>query len=102
MQRALHRKLIGPKAHRQLLAFLGEHLPHFTPPTSAAAWRKQVPALRAQVLDLFFRGHPAGLLAEQPQIYWGDPHQDGCRLHHPQAALRGLPRPLGPGPTLRA
>ena len=72
MQRTLHRKLIGPKAHRQLLAFLGEHLPRFTPPTSAAAWRKQAPALRAQVLDLFFRGHPAGLLAEEPQVHWGD------------------------------
>ncbi|MDE2811155.1 MAG: hypothetical protein OXN90_22280, partial [Gemmatimonadota bacterium] len=72
MQRTLHRKLIGPKAHRQLLAFLGEHLPHFTPPTSAAAWRKQIPTLRAQVLDLFFRGHPKGLLTEQPQVHWGD------------------------------
>ena len=72
MQRALHRKLIGPKAHRQLLAFLGEHLPRFTPPTSAAAWRKQALALRVQVLDLFFRGHPTGLLAEQPQVHWGD------------------------------
>ena len=32
----------------------------------------------------------------------GRPHRDRCRLHHPQAALRGLPRPLGPGPALRA
>ena len=91
MQRTLHRKLIGPKAHRQLLAFLGEHLPHFTPPTSAAAWRKQIPTLRAQVLDLFFRGHPAGLLAEQPQVHWGDRIETGAGYTIRKLRYEGYP-----------
>ena len=91
MQRSLHRKLIGPKAHRQLLAFLGEHLPHFTPPTSAAAWRKQVPTLRAQVLDLFFRGHPKGLLAEQPQVHWGDRIETGAGYTIRKLRYEGYP-----------
>ena len=91
MQRALHRKLIGPKAQRQLLAFLGEHLPHFTPPTSAAAWRKQIPTLRTQVLDLFFRGHPAGLLAEQPQVHWGDRIETGAGYTIRKLRYEGYP-----------
>ena len=91
MQRTLHRKLIGPKAQRQLLAFLGEHLPHFTPPTSAAAWRKQAPALRAQVLDLFFRGHPTGLLAEQPQVHWGDRIETGAGYTIRKLRYEGYP-----------
>ena len=91
MQRTLHRKLIGPKAHRQLLAFLGEHLPHFTPPTSAAAWRKQIPTLRAQVLDLFFRGHPKGLLAEQPQVHWGDRIETGAGYTIRKLRYEGYP-----------
>ena len=91
MQRALHRKLIGPKAHRQLLAFLGEHLPHFTPPTSAAAWRNQAPALRAQVLDLFFRGHPTGLLAEEPQVHWGDRIETGAGYTIRKLRYEGYP-----------
>ena len=91
MQRTLHRKLIGPKAQRQLLAFLGEHLPHFTPPTTAAAWRKQAPALRAQVLDLFFRGHPAGLLAEEPQVHWGDRIETGAGYTIRKLRYEGYP-----------
>ena len=91
MQRTLHRKLIGPKVHRQLLAFLGEHLPHFTPPTSAAAWRKQAPILRAQVLDLFFRGHPAGLLAEEPQVHWGDRIETGAGYTIRKLRYEGYP-----------
>lgn len=91
MQRTLHRKLIGPKAQRQILAFLGEHLPHFTPPTSAAAWREQVPALRTQVLDLFFRGHPVGLLAEQPQVHWGDRIETGAGYTIRKLRYEGYP-----------
>lgn len=91
MQRTLHRKLIGPKAQRQILAFLGEHLPHFTPPTSAAAWHEQAPALRAQVLDLFFRGHPVGLLAEQPQVHWGDRIETGAGYTIRKLRYEGYP-----------
>ena len=99
MQRTLHRKLIGPKAHRQLLAFLGEHLPHFTPPTSATAWRKQIPTLRAQVLDLFFRGHPARVSSRNSR------KSTGATASRPvpatpsaSCATRASSRPLGPGP----
>ena len=41
MQRALQKKLIGPQAQRELLAFLGNHLPHFNTPASTAAWLKK-------------------------------------------------------------
>lgn len=91
MQRTLRRKLIGPKAQCQVLAFLGEHLPHFTPPTSAATWREQAPALRAQVLDLFFRGHPVGLLAEQPQVHWGDRIETGAGYTIRKLRYEGYP-----------
>ncbi len=91
MQRSLHRTLIGPKAHRQLLAFLGQYLPRFTPPTSAAAWRQQMPALRAQVLNLFLRGHPAGLLAEQPQVHWGGRIETGAGYTIRKLRYEGYP-----------
>ena len=70
MQRALHKKLIGSRAHRELLDFLGTQLPHFKTPSSIDKWLKEVPKLRAQILELFFRGHPGGLLAEKPQVHW--------------------------------
>ena len=77
MQRALHKKLIGPRAQRELLAFLGDHLPHFKPPACATTWLKRTPALRSKMLDLFFRGHTAGLLTEKPQVHWGERIQTG-------------------------
>ena len=77
MQRALQKKLIGPQAYRELLAFLGSHLPHCKTPTSTTAWLKNAPILRKEVLDLFFRGHPKGLLAEKPQVHWGNRIQTG-------------------------
>ncbi len=49
MQRALQKKLIGPQAHRQLLTYLGTHLPHFKTPTSATIWLKKAPTLRAEI-----------------------------------------------------
>ena len=70
MQRALQKKLIGPKAHRQLLTYLGTLLPHFKTPTTATTWLKKAPTLRAEILDLFFRGHPKNLLSAKPQVRW--------------------------------
>ena len=77
MQRALQKKLIGPQAQRELLAFLGNHLPHFKTPASTAAWLKKAQTLRGEMLALFFRGHPTGLLTEKTQIHWGNRIQTG-------------------------
>ena len=77
MQRALQKKLIGPQAQRELLAFLGNHLPHFNTPASTAAWLKKAQTLRGEMLALFFRGHPTGLLTEKTQVHWGDRIQTG-------------------------
>ena len=49
------------QARRQLLAYLSAHLPRFKAPTSPSSidtWLKDAPNLRANILDLFFRGHP--------------------------------------------
>ena len=70
MQRALTKKLIGKQAHRELLAYLRSHLPPLQQPTSKSAWEKRAARLRSQVLDVFFSGHPAGLLNQQPRVEW--------------------------------
>jgi dienelactone hydrolase len=70
MKRALARKLMGKKAHPQLLKFLRDRLPRLVQPSSRTAWLRKAGRLRAQVLDLFFRGHPPGLLKEKPRVRW--------------------------------
>ncbi len=71
MERSLQRRLVGAKAQRQLQDFLGQHLPALATPVSAAAWKKRAAHVRAQMLELFFQGHDAGLLTEQPRVEWG-------------------------------
>ena len=63
------------KARRQRLAYLAAHLPRFkapTTPSSINTWLKNAPALRTEILDLFFRGHPKSILNEKPAIRWAD------------------------------
>ncbi len=70
MQPALSKKLIGKQAHRDLLAYLRSHLPPLQQPASQSAWEKRTARTRSQILDLFFRGHPKGLLNQQPRVQW--------------------------------
>ena len=69
MERHLSRRLLGQRtASRELLGFLDERLPRLQKPPSPAAWKRRAAKARAAVLDLFLRGHPAGLLEEQPRV----------------------------------
>ena len=69
MERHLSRRLLGQRtASRELLAFLDERLPRLERPSSPAAWKRRAVKARAAVLDLFLRGHPAGVLEEQPRV----------------------------------
>ena len=52
MQHSLQKKLIGPQAQRELLAFLGNHLPHFNTPASTAPWLIKAQTLRGEMLAL--------------------------------------------------
>ena len=61
------------QVRNQLLAYLAAHLPRFTAPTtptSLSTWLKNAPILRAEILDLFFRGHPKGILDKKPAVRW--------------------------------
>ncbi len=91
MQRTLQKKLIGPQAQRELLAFLGNHLPHFNTPASTAAWLKKAKTLRGEMLALFFRGHPTGLLTEKTQVHWGDRIQTGQVISSANCATKAIP-----------
>ena len=76
------------QVRNQLLAYLAVHLPRFTAPTtptSLSTWLKNAPILRAEILDLFFRGHPKGILDTVGSIlaeYQPDPsHMDLVRTN---------------------
>ena len=78
MERVLSRELIGKKTRRELRAYLGEHLPHLQQPAARGDWIRRSARIRHQVLESFFRGHPAGLLAARPRVEWAEVLQT-CR-----------------------
>ena len=81
MERALRRVLLGKQPQRELLAFQDQRLPRLLRPASARSWQKRAERGRAEVLDTFFRGHPAGLLKAAPQVVWGETiARDGYRI----------------------
>ena len=41
-------------------------------PARGADWLAQAAALRTRCVELLLRGHPEGVLAETPQVVWGD------------------------------
>lgn len=87
MERALARRLVGAKAPRYVQDFLAQHLPALETPISAAAWKKRAERVRAQMLELFLRGHDARLLTEQPRVEWGETIHTGkgyriCKLRY--------------------
>ena len=68
MQRSLQRKLLGRNTARNAwLHMLDERLPRLEAPTTAAAWARHARQTRADLLDLFFQGHPRELLQEPDQ-----------------------------------
>jgi len=69
--RALSRNLLGKRARRELLAYLGQRLPRLQQPASVARWSRTSTSVRARVLESFFRGHPPGLLRADPRVQWG-------------------------------
>jgi hypothetical protein len=71
MQRSLQRKLLGRNTARNAwLHMLDERLPRLEAPTTAAAWARHARQTRADLLDLFFQGHPRELLQEPPRVEW--------------------------------
>ena len=70
MERVLSRKLIGKKTRRELGAYLGDHLPQLQQPAERGAWVRRSAHIRHRILESFFRGHPADLLAGKPGVEW--------------------------------
>jgi dienelactone hydrolase len=71
MQAHLQRRVLPARAaHRAWLDVLDERLPRLDAPTTKQAWLRRAARVRADMLDLFFEGHPAGLLDEAPRVQW--------------------------------
>ncbi|MEE2832091.1 MAG: hypothetical protein VYD18_07010 [Candidatus Latescibacterota bacterium] len=71
MRRLLSRRLLGKTAARKAwLDVLDERLPRLDAPTTPAAWNRRARRARADLLELFFQGHPQGLLLEPPRVEW--------------------------------
>ena len=72
LQRPLSRNLLGKRARRELLDFLGQRLPPLRQPASMARWEQTASSVRTRLLESFFRGHPSGLLPAPPRAQWGE------------------------------
>ena len=68
MEQLLKRRLIGRTAQREIVDYIGTHLSPMQLPRSRAAWLERARVTRAAVLQLFFQGHPRGLLKSQPPV----------------------------------
>lgn len=66
----IERSLVGKKARQDLLDFLSRRLPHLEGAPSKASWARWADTVRQQMLELFFRGHPAGLLRGKAAVEW--------------------------------
>jgi dienelactone hydrolase len=71
MHSLLSRRLLGKTGARKVwLDVLDEHLPRLDAPTTPVAWNRRARETRADLLELFFEGHPQGLLQEKPRVEW--------------------------------
>ena len=91
MDQALSKKLIGKSHHRDLLACLRARLPRLAPPAGRSSWLKKAARIRREVLDLFFRGHPAGLLSQKPRVQWAGVIETGRGYRIRKLRYEGYP-----------
>ena len=91
MERALVRKLVGRNAPRELQAFLRANLPKLEQPTSKSAWLKKADRIRCRMLELFFCGHPAGLLDLKPRVQWTETIETGQGYRIRKLRYEGYP-----------
>ena len=91
MERALARKLVGRNASRELQAFLRANLPKLEQPSSKSAWLKRVDSIRRRMLELFFCGHPAGLLDRKPRVQWTETIEAGQGYRIRKLRYEGYP-----------
>ncbi len=91
MRAALNRNLVGRAGQADLRAYLRARLPRLEPPRSAAEWRRRATTVRRRVLELFFRGHPPGLLDLPPRVEWLDTLDPGGGYRVRKLRYEGYP-----------
>ncbi|MSS73926.1 MAG: hypothetical protein EXS64_20945, partial [Candidatus Latescibacteria bacterium] len=88
---ALSRRLVGKRPFKELVAHLGGRLPRLERPTDRGAWLKKAGRIRRELLDLFFEGHPAGLLEARPRVQWTDVIETGQGYRIRKLRYEGYP-----------
>jgi len=69
--KVLSRNLLGNATQREIDEFLAANLPRFEQPASRSEWSTRAQSIRRHMLRSFFRGHPDGILQEEPRVVWG-------------------------------
>ncbi|MDA0335759.1 MAG: acetylxylan esterase [bacterium] len=71
MNQHLSRRLLGRTTTRKSwLQVLDDALPRLHGVTTPAGWKQRATQVRADLLELFFQGHPQGLLEQTPRVQW--------------------------------
>lgn len=91
MERILSGQLIGDRTHKELLTYLKERLPPFEQPREKAAWLRKTAHIRGELLKIFFRGHPSGLLEQKPEVQWLDVLEPGNGYRIRKLRYEGYP-----------
>ena len=91
VERALSKKLIGKRAHRELLDYLATRLPRLTVDADRDSWLSRAARIRHQMLGLFFRGHPPGLIEGKPRVQWTDVLETGQGYRIRKLRYEGYP-----------
>ena len=91
MEQVLTRKLIGGRARREIIDHIGRFLSPLQLPRSRVAWSKRARAVRADLLESFFRGHPKGLLNAPPGVRWLDVVETGAGYRVRKLLYEGYP-----------
>jgi hypothetical protein len=85
------RPLVGKRPRQELLDYLAERLPRLEGAPSAADWRRRATAVRREMLELFFRGHPAGLLRAKYPVEWLGTARSGDGYRVRKVRFEGYP-----------
>lgn len=70
MKQENKQKLLNPSALSDLKAYLSGKLPRLEMPKTRKEWEARAARVRKEMLALFFRGHPPGLLELPPKVKW--------------------------------